>query len=87
VRIILEEEFAPAMNPLPGYDSKRETSMVGLENLGATCYLNALLQVRIRMQKKGDFSEFPTSVFPSVLMFILLLNCYQSVFFVADCLR
>ena len=36
----------PVLNPNQGYDSKRETSMVGLENLGATCYLNALLQVR-----------------------------------------
>ena len=28
------------------YNSKLETGMVGLHNLGATCYLNALLQVK-----------------------------------------
>lgn len=27
-----------------GYDSKKETGMVGLVNQGATCYMNALLQ-------------------------------------------
>jgi hypothetical protein len=29
----------------PGYSSKAATGMVGLQNLGATCYLNALLQL------------------------------------------
>lgn len=28
-----------------GYDCKTHTGMVGLQNLGATCYLNSLLQV------------------------------------------
>jgi hypothetical protein len=28
-----------------GYNSKKSTNMVGLKKLGATCYLNALLQV------------------------------------------
>ena len=44
VKVMMEEVFKPAVVPLH-YDSKLETGMVGLENLGATCYLNALLQV------------------------------------------
>ena len=42
----LIEKFVPAAVPV-NYDSKKMTGMVGLENLGATCYLNALLQVRM----------------------------------------
>lgn len=45
VRVEMTEDFVPARVPL-NYDSKAFTGMVGLENLGATCYLNALLQVR-----------------------------------------
>lgn len=46
VRVILERHFQPARIPM-NYNCKQSTNMVGLENLGATCYLNALLQVSI----------------------------------------
>ena len=34
-----------------GWNSKRNTGMVGLQNLGATCYLNALLQMLFYINK------------------------------------
>ena len=43
------------------YDSKKETGMVGLKNLGATCYLNSLLQ-----------SLYFTNAFRKVMLFSLL---------------
>jgi ubiquitin carboxyl-terminal hydrolase 7 len=41
----LIEQVKTRENPASGYSSKAATGMVGLENLGATCYLNALLQM------------------------------------------
>jgi ubiquitin C-terminal hydrolase len=40
----IEEIFQPAIPP-PHYKSKLATGMVGIENQGATCYLNSMLQV------------------------------------------
>eukprot|EP00945_MAST-04E_sp_MAST-4E-sp1_P002515 g2515.t1 len=49
VRKVPREELgstgtAPAYYNLPDYDSKTTTGMVGLNNQGATCYMNSLLQ-------------------------------------------
>ena len=47
--VTIRVEVQPAAPPAPlvdyAYDSKRATGFVGLKNQGATCYMNALLQV------------------------------------------
>lgn len=45
IKIMLEEGIVRSKPPA-NHDPKTATGMVGIENLGATCYLNALLQVR-----------------------------------------
>ena len=44
IRVNLDVVFKKTTPPI-NHNPKLVTGMVGLENLGATCYLNALLQV------------------------------------------
>lgn len=41
---IIKDPTGVLWHNFEGYDSKKETGMVGLKNQGATCYLNSLLQ-------------------------------------------
>ena len=45
IEVTLEREFRVTRLNIMHYDSKEETGMVGITNQGATCYLNALLQM------------------------------------------
>ena len=41
---VLKDPTGVMWHNFEGYDSKKETGMVGLKNQGATCYLNSLIQ-------------------------------------------
>ena len=41
---IIKDPTGVLWHNFEGYDSKKETNMIGLKNQGATCYLNSLLQ-------------------------------------------
>ena len=73
IKIIIEEKFMPASVP-PQYNSKAVTGMVGLENLGATCYLNALLQVSRRLSHADCYkSSCRYRVYYLIIMYRLFI--------------
>ena len=70
VKVVMEEIFQPATPPRTFYNSKASTGMVGLGNLGATCYLNALLQVSCSRVYCDIYCHMYSNV-----CFMLLLQC------------
>ena len=63
------------------YDSRKATGHVGLRNMGATCYMNSLLQAFFHIPRFREVSTLPcptpchvTTYCPTSTMLIVLLQ-------------
>jgi ubiquitin C-terminal hydrolase len=81
--VTVHVEVQPAAPPAPlvdhSYDSKRATGFVGLKNQGATCYMNALLQVyyHVRALRRAVY-RVPTAGDDSLSMPLQLQRVFAS---------